>query len=346
MGVHMFTRAGLFMLALGVAVAGTPVTSSADLSDIAPLLKCQTRIAKQGARYANKVIKSTLKCTSEIVECQVNCDEGVYGPSCIGNPPPCCDSDDRMSNASFDECMDDADFTCSKEDGKIASAELRKRDSIFDGCADLTTEQLCGAETPGLNFITMNAGCEALIPGYVCGLLPMLDCVGGPLEQDLAEKIGGLLSPRSGEALAAVGSTGFAGIARTHKFKDSLPSGKVDIWSIDGTADEEIRVRVKTTDDAGGLSTLHPVLTYVASDGSTAVANTNVLTVPCSTANTCGEECPMFKRRFPFTGTFFLEVKAETTAGCGGGSYQLVVTTEGASAPVLAFDNIDSPITP
>ena len=46
----MFTRAGLFMLAFGVAVAGTPVTSSADLSDIAPLFKCQKRIAKQGAR--------------------------------------------------------------------------------------------------------------------------------------------------------------------------------------------------------------------------------------------------------------------------------------------------------
>ncbi len=240
--------------------------------------------------------------------------------------------------------MDDADAVCAKEDGKINSAELRKRVSIFDGCEELSDEQLCGADTPGLNFVTMNAGCEDLIPGYTCNLLNMLDCVGGPLEQDLAEKVGGLLAPRSGEALKAANAGTFAGIPRTHKMKETLTAGKVDIWSIDGTADDEIRVRVKTGKDLGAQSTLNPVLTYVSNDGTTVVANTNVISVPCSTPNTCGQDCPMFKRRFPFSGTFFVQIEAATLAGCSGGGYQLVVTTEGTGAPVLVADDVDSPL--
>ena len=101
--------------------------TAAAQSDIAKLLRCQKTMAKAGASYANRTVKSTLKCTNEIVECQVNCDEGVYGPSCITNPPPCCDSDDPGSNEAFGDCMVEAEETCDREAQKIVSAEAKPR---------------------------------------------------------------------------------------------------------------------------------------------------------------------------------------------------------------------------
>jgi hypothetical protein len=336
------------LLALAIAAGASFLTlahtPAAEL-DIKPLLTCQKRIAKRGAQYAVRVVKGTLRCTNEVVECQLNCDLGVYGPSCLENPPPCCDSDDRESNVLFDDCMTEADDRCAREEEKIVTAELRKRDAIFAGCDELTDEQLCGTGTPGLNFVTLNAGCEEIIPGYECSLLNMLDCVGGPLEQELAEQIGELLDPRAGEALTAAGIGGFAGIKRVHKLAETLPAGTVDLWSISGEADDQIVVRIKTVDDGDGLSGLEPVMTYLGSDASTPVANTTLLTAPCTTANTCGQDCPLFKRRFPFTGTFFLAVEASTSNGCSGGGYQLVIATEGDGVPVLVSDDAD-PILP
>jgi hypothetical protein len=330
-----------------LVVASTLLVSAAhapaEQLDVKPLLGCQKRIAKQGAKFALRVVKGTLKCTNEIVECQLNCDLGVYGPSCVENPPPCCDSDDRESNAAFDECMTDADDRCAREQEKIDTAELRKRDAIFGGCETLTDEQLCGAGTPGLNFETLNAGCEAIIPGYECSLLNMLDCVGGPLEQEQAEQISELLDPRAGEALTTAGIGGFAGIKRVHKVKETLPADKVDLWSIAGEADEQIVVRVKTSDDGGGVSNLQPIVTYLGSDASTPVANTTITSVACGTTSACGQDCPTFKRRFPFTGTFFLAVQATTDNGCSGGGYKLIVASEGAVAPVLVADDADPP---
>lgn len=314
-------------------------------TDIKPLLKCQKQIARAGAHYANVVVKRTLRCTNKIAECQINCDNGVYGPSCTDNPPPCCDSDDRNSNTQFSSCMDEADSRCLKETDRIADAEISKRGKIQRSCEVLTEEQLCGAETPGLNFVTLNAGCEAILPGYVCNLANLLDCVGGPLESAMAQQIGGLLDPRSSEALqiASPGIAGsLSGIARTVKRKEDLPAGKVDVWSISGNAGDQINVRIKTRDDTGlGQSNIEPVLTYLSADGTTPVANTTTVAVPCSTPNTCGTTCPSFTRRFPFSGTFFMAVRASASNGCGGGGYQLVVTTPTGALPVLAQDDVD-----
>lgn len=325
-----------------VAMVMVPLAAVAQ-SDIKPLLKCQKQIAKAGARYANTVIKRTLRCTNEIIECQINCDNGVYGPVCGTNPPPCCDSDDRLSNAQFGACMDDADARCAREEGKITDAEITKRAKITRACETLTEQELCGAETPGLNFIALNAGCEVIIPGYTCNLTNLLDCVGGPLEQSLSEQIGGLLDPRSSEALAVAALTpgSFAGIERTIKVSGTLAAGKIDVWSIDGTADDKIGVRIKTADDDGtGLSQLDPVLTYIGADGVTEVNDTAVVPIPCSVPNTCGTSCSAFKRRFPFSGTFFLAVRASTLNGCGGGAYQLLVTGGSGQAPVLVADDV------
>jgi len=331
--------------AVHVAIAAmlmVPLTAAAQ-TDIKPLLKCQKQIAKAGARYANTVIKRTLRCTNEIVECQINCDNGVYGPVCGNNPPPCCDSDDRFSNEAFGACMDDADARCLREEAKITDAEIAKRARITRSCEVLTEEELCGAETPGLNFVALNAGCEVIIPGYTCNLTNLLDCVGGPLEQKLSEQIGGLLDPRSGEALAAaaLAPTRFAGIERTVKVSGSLAAGKIDVWSIDGTAGDEIAVRIKTSDDDGtGLSQLDPVLTYIGADGVTTVGDTLVVPVPCSVPNSCGTSCSAFRRHFPFSGTFFLAIKAATLNGCGGGAYQLLVAGAAGQTPILVADDV------
>jgi hypothetical protein len=319
-----------------------PLASVAD--ELADLLACQKAIARAGARFAFVTVQKTLDCTNELVECQVKCENGVFGPSCDENPPPCCDPEDRDSNAQFGACMAAADEACAQNNLKIAAAEAAKRARISGACDDLTQEQLCGSDTAGLNFDTLTAGCAALIPGWVCNLEGILDCVGGPLEQAMAEEIGGLLDPRAGSALQTAGVADFDGIARTVKLSGTVPAGRADVWAIQGTADEEIRVAVKTRRDApDGTSTLDPVLAYLGADGSTPVPNTNITTFTCPHANACGSQCPTFKRRFPFTGTFYAAVYGAPSSGCAGGGYRLIVTTKGGATPTLVGDNIDPP---
>jgi hypothetical protein len=319
-----------------------PVAARADV--LGNLLACQKAIARAGARFAFITVQKTLDCTNELVECQVKCEEGVFGPSCDESPPPCCDPEDRESNPLFGACMTAADGICAQNDLKIAVAEATKRARITGACEKLTEEQLCGSDTAGLNFDTLAAGCAALIPGWECDLDGILDCVGGPLEQSLAEEIGGLLDPRAGSALQTAGVAGFDGIARTVKVNETLPAGRTDVWAIEGVADEEIRVAVKTRrDTAGGTSTLDPVLTYLGADAATPVADTNITTFACPHPNACGSQCPTFKRRFPFTGTFYAAVRASTSGGCAGGGYRLIVTTKGGATPTLVADDIDPP---
>ncbi len=321
------------------ALCLAPGSARAD-AELQKLLRCQKTIARAGARYAFTVVTRTLKCTNAVVACQVDCDNGVFGPSCATNPPPCCDSDDPSSNQQFQSCMDDANATCAQEQSRIDLAEARKRKKIENACETLSIDQLCGtADTPGLNFDTLVAGCEALIPGWTCGLQGILDCVGGPLQQALGEEIGGLLDPRASQALPAAGVSGFSGIARTVKLKESLGPGKMDVWSIQGQADEKIRVAVDTLDEGGGVSGLEPRITYVGTDGSTPVQSTAVVSFSCSTPNSCGQPCPAFKRRFPFDGTFFLVVEAAQDNGCGGGAYRLIVTTDDGTVPTLVVDD-------
>jgi hypothetical protein len=331
------------VIAALLAVACAASQSSADPLDVNKLLICQRQLAIQGARFARTVIKNSLKCTNEIVECQINCDEGVYGPSCHTSPPPCCDSDDPESNAEFGECMTDAEANCVKLEEKTDAAEVRKGTNITGACDELSVDQLCGAATPGLNFAALNAGCEALIPGYECSLQGIIDCIGGPVQQSMSEQLAVLLDPRATEALSAAPTLDpsvLSGVARTRKITGSLAAGKVDVWSIDGAADDLIEVKVKTRDDNAGFSSLEPVLTYLAQDATTPVANTNVAQIPCQ-PSTCGATCPSLKRRFPFTGTFYLAVRAATANGCGAGTYRLVVTTPGGQTPVLVADDVD-----
>jgi hypothetical protein len=328
------------------ALAGALVTlaicgrAGADPLDIHKILTCQKQIANQGARFAKTTIKNALRCTNEMVECQLNCDEGVYGPSCIDNPPPCCDSDDPGSNPAFGECVTEAEERCTTLEAKTASAELTKHDRISAACDDLTNEELCGSQTEGLNFATMAAGCAALIPGWQCDLDGVLNCVGGPLQQRLAEQIAGVLDPRAEDALSLTSAPVVTAIPRTRKVKETLAAGKVDVWSIAGIAGDEISVRIKTLDDGAGLSNLDPVLTYLAQDATTPVGDTNVVTTTCN-ADSCGAQCPAFKREFPFSGTFYLRIASRTSNGCGAGGHRLVVTTPGGTTPLLVQDDVD-----
>src|SRR5262249_51546307 len=147
---------------------------------------------------------STLKCTNEVAECQVQCDFGVFGPSCDSSPPPCCDSDDPGSNQAFGECMDHANTICSQENAKIPVYEDQKTNGISSACIALTPEELCGANGEGLNFALLNAGCLALDPNYQCSLAGLTSCIGGPLEHQIADQISALLDPRAGDAIAAL----------------------------------------------------------------------------------------------------------------------------------------------
>jgi hypothetical protein len=323
-------------------VLSTAAPRAAVADEVGDLVDCQKTIARAGARFAFITVQRTLKCTNELSECQVKCESGVYGPSCDTSPPPCCDPDDPESNPQFAACMAAANETCDRENVKIAAAEAAKQTRIINACNVLTEEQLCGSNLAGLNFDALTAGCAALIPGWECNLAGILECVGGPLEQSLAEEIGGLLDPRAGSALRAAGVGGFTGISRTVKVVENVPPGRADVWAINGTADDEIRVAVKTRNDSGtGLSSLAPVIAYFDTDGATPVADTNVTSFTCPLPNACGSQCPTFKRRFPHSGTFYLAVWGAGT--CTGGGYRLIVTTKTGITPNLVADDIVPP---
>ncbi len=327
------------------AVTGALLLASAPFAsaDISSVARCQKKIATAGADFAKRVIVTTLKCTEEIAECQVQCDEGVFGPSCETNPPPCCDSDDRNSNATFDACMADTDEFCAGQEAKIAKYEETKQNKILDACTALTTDELCGATGNGLNFALVNAGCLALNPGYTCNIQNLINCLGGPLQRQLIDQISGLLSPRASDAVKAGNlQSAFPDLPVTYKVREDLPAaGEMDRWSITGQAGDKIIVRVKTRNDLSGESTLEPTIQLLAADATTAVADTLINSVPCAVPNTCSSECPQFQRTLPFTGTFYIAVGASGANSCVGGKYRLVVTKPGGGgAPILVADDV------
>jgi len=319
------------------------------IEEIARIAKCQKKIAGAGARFAQRVIKNTLECTTEIAECQIQCENGVFGPPCDTNPPPCCDPDDPGSNEAFTACMEDAEVVCAQMEAKIANDEVKKQDRITAGCSELTQEELCGSQGNGLNFAALNAGCLALDPGYVCNLPNLINCLGGPLERQLVDQISGLLGGRAGDAVAVMNLENvFPGIPVPRKVKGQVAEGKVDVWSLTGQAGDEIRVRVMTRDDNGNrTSNLQPVVVLLGADNQTPVADTDVRQVPCAVPNVCASTCPQFARHLPFTGTFSLAIRALGGGGCTGGKYRLVVVSPGGVVPLLVADDIDpSPSSP
>jgi hypothetical protein len=316
-----------------------PVAAPAGIEELA---KCQKTMAREGAKYATRVIRSTLKCTDAVVECQLECENGEFGPPCESNPPPCCDPDDTGSNAAFAACMSGAQTICDAETAKRAVYEATKVDHMIKACVPLSQEELCGAEAAGLNFATMNAGCLALDPSYTCTLTNLINCIGGPLERQLLDQISFVLHPRASDAIAALNlQAEFPDIPVTRKVKGDVAEGKVDVWTISGQAGDQIVVKVNTRDDnASDSSNLHPLLTLLG-HGCVPVADTNVRSVQCNVPNVCGSPCPQFKRTLPFSGTFGLAVQAFDADACTGGRYRLVVVSPGGSVPVLVADDVD-----
>jgi hypothetical protein len=324
-------------------VAVLVLTPGVAAADILAVARCQRRFAREGARFAQRVIKAELACSLAGSECQVQCEAGVFGPPCSSNPPPCCDPDDTGSNATFAACMADAAAECDQQDAKIANWEVAKVNNITGACSDLTTEELCGAQSEGLNFATLNAGCLALDPSYTCTLPNLIACVGGPLEREHLDQISWILHPRASDALAALNRASlFPDLPRARKVKEDVPEGKVDVWSFAGTAGDLITVRVKTRDDNGNqTSNLHPLITMLDSDGVTPVPDTNVKITPCSVPTVCGAGCPEFRRHVPFTRTYFLAIRAASNDSCSSGAYRLVVVSPGGQLPVLVADDVD-----
>ncbi len=304
--------------------------------------KCQKTMAREGARYATRVIRSNLKCTDAVVQCQLECEQGNFGPPCDSNPPPCCDPDDTGSNAGFAACMSSAQAVCDAETLKRAAYEQTKHDHMVASCAPLTLDELCGGESPGLNFATLNAGCLAINPNYTCTLENLISCIGGPLQHQLLDQITFLLHPRSSDAIAALNlEAAFPDLPITQKVKGDVAAGKVDVWSITGQAGDEIVVRVNTRDDNGNnTSNLHPILTLLG-DGCMPIGDTNVHSVNCAVPSICGGSCPQFKRVLPFDGTFGLAVQAAAIGPCTGGRYKLVVLSPSGTVPTLVADDVD-----
>ena len=314
----------------------------AALAGIVEVAKCQKTIAREGARFAQRVIKSSLKCTQEVVDCQLQCENGVFGPPCETNPPPCCDPDDTGSNATFAACMTAANAVCQAETARRATYEAAKVDHMISACVQLTQDELCGAQALGLNFATMNAGCLALNPSYTCTLTNLINCIGGPLERQLLDQITFVLHPRASDAIAALNlQAEFPDIPVSRKVRGDVAEGKVDVWQISGQAGDDIVVKVNTRDDnLNDTSNLHPVLTLIG-NGCTPVADTHVRNVSCAVPNVCGSPCQQFKRTLPFTGTFGLAVQAFGADSCTGGKYRLVVLSRGGVPPVLVADDVD-----
>lgn len=167
---------GASLAGLALLLSLSPPAGAIDIGRLSAIATCQKKIATAGTRFAMQVIKETLKCTLEVAECQIQCDNGVFGPPCDTNPGPgCCDPAESCqpiaNNAAFCQCMTDAGEACVVAQSKIAKHELTKQTQIVDGCSPLSTEELCGAQGPGLSFATLWSGCVALHP--------LLKCVGG-----------------------------------------------------------------------------------------------------------------------------------------------------------------------
>lgn len=335
-------RISLLGLVVLSSIGAAPV-GAISIPEVQQVARCQRSIAAAGAKFAMKNIRAVLKCTNGVADCQIQCDYGVFGPSCNDGPPPCCDSDDPGSNSAFGACMAKADEVCIDQDEAIANYELTKQSKITNSCSSLSTEQLCGANGEGLNFGLLAAGCQALDPNWVCGLPGILSCVGGPLQQKLADQVSTLLDPRAPEAVTALGiQSRFDGIPGTRKVKEDVPAGMADVFAITGRAGDEFVVRVKTADDSGtGASTLRPVLTLLNTDMASPVANTDIRQVPCAVPNACGTTCPMFRRVLPYDGTFFIAVAGGGGGGCTGGAYKLVVTSPSSAVPALVADDVN-----
>jgi hypothetical protein len=327
----------LAVLALGAAPA------SADIQAVA---KCQKAFAREGAKFAQRVIKATLACTQETAECIIQCEQGVFGPPCEPTPQPgCCDPEDPQSNQTFNSCMISAQAVCEIQTAKIDSYELKKVTSITNACLALSPEELCGASTPGLNFVQLNAGCLAIDPGYTCTLPNLVACVGGPLERQLLDQISATLDPRASDAVAALNlTTEFPDIPVARKVKDQVAPGRTDVWSIAGQAGDQVVIRVNTRDDTGtNVSNLQPRLTLIDNDGVTPVVETTVRSVNCAVPNTCGGSCSLLKRTLPYSGTFHIAVTACTSTGCTGGKYRLSVTTPDGAVPLLVQNDATGP---
>ncbi|HJQ85280.1 MAG TPA: hypothetical protein VKA21_14440 [Candidatus Binatia bacterium] len=307
------------------------------------IAKCQKVFAREGAKFAMRVLRSNLRCTNEIVECQLQCELGEFGPPCESFPPPCCDPDDTGSSQAFADCMNAAQGVCDVEAAKRELYEIGKVDRITTACLPLSQDELCGAQAEGLNFATLNAGCLALDPGYVCNLTNLVACVGGPLEHALLDQITAVLHPRASDAVAALNlQAQFPDLPIARKVKGTVAEGKIDVWQITGNEGDQVVVRVTTRDDNGNdTSNLHPVLSLLDDGGTVPVADTNVRTVGCAVPNVCGSGCPQFKRTLPFSGTFHLAIQAFAGDACTGGKYRLVVVSPGGSAPVLVADDVD-----
>jgi hypothetical protein len=315
-------------------------------ADIQQVAKCQRAIAREGAKFAQRVIKYTLACTNRTAECIVQCEEGVFGPPCDPNPVPgCCDPDDPPSNNEFNSCMVSAQGYCEIQTAKIADSEAKKVTQMTNGCIHVSQEELCGASTPGLNFVQLNAGCQALDPSYTCTLPNLVACMGGPLERELVDQISATLDPRASDVVAALNLTNeFPDIPVARKVRAEVAAGKMDVWQLSGQAGDQIVVRVNTRDDTGtNVSNLHPRLALLGSDGVTPIPDTNVRSVNCAVPNVCGQSCSLFKRTLPFSGTFQLAVTACTSSGCTGGKYKLIVTTPNGGTPALLQDDANGP---
>ncbi len=331
------------MLQWGLAAALGVVLPGTARAGIEELARCQKGIAKEGARFAQRTITATLKCTEAIADCQIQCELGVFGPTCDTSPPPCCDPEDRNSIAGFTNCMNDADATCATQTQKITNYEVRKQDNIAKACLAVTQEELCGTTTVGLNFDTLNAGCLAINPSYECNLTNLIECVGGPLERQLIDQISGLLHPRAAEAVKVLNlQSTFPDLPVTQKVFGTVPAGRMDVWQLTGLADQQILVKLQTRDDGGGVSSLAPALIFLENDTMTAIADTTVRDIDCAVPTACGADCKQFKRTLTHNGAFHIAVGGGLALGCGGGQYRLVVTSPGGAVPALIMNDVNA----
>jgi len=323
-------------------VAALIIPQDASALAVREVAQCQKKFASAGAQFASRLINFTLRCATPVAQCQIECEEGLFGPSCDGNPPPCCDVGDPMSMPGYEQCLAEAQVICDRMTEKIADAEVIKQVRVINACKGLTVDELCGAETPGLGFAILNAGCQALDPMFTCNLLNLLDCVGGPLQGQLGEQMSGLLAPRASEGLVTMGlADRFPGMPRARRVKGDVAVGTVDVWAINGNAGDEFTVQLVNLNDNGdGTTGIQPEVLLLDQDGQTPLADTVLHTEECRISSACGDRCPNFSRRLPFSGTFYLQVGSSSGPGCTGGGYKLLVQSPKGLKPILMADDV------
>jgi cysteine-rich repeat protein len=169
-----------------------PVFAPGDATghDAAALIRCQTALSSQAARYTAIKQKKLQGCIDQVIECHLHAEEGEGGPG--------------GGHVHDPVCVAKAQRTCDAAVRAIARAGQRRTLVTQGACSALDAAAIPALAT-GLGFSNLADHCLALVPPVALGSLDeLLACLGASLDCSI-EGAARVLKPRAAEAIPIVG---------------------------------------------------------------------------------------------------------------------------------------------